>query len=141
MQKRNFLMTLTPISIADMILLTTTMSGNLVVFDQHISDDFDDKTSGDDCSVMGDNSAGIDTGLILIFLLVIVLLVLIRTQGQTHPSVYWPGSGGDWLNDDYCQNPEDTGMVSPLMAMHCFGLSFDIQYMYVAKSGQHFGFA
>ena len=29
------------------------------VVDQHISDNFDDKTSGDVCSVMGDNSAGI----------------------------------------------------------------------------------
>ena len=29
------------------------------VVDQHISDHFDDKTSGDECSVMGDNSAGI----------------------------------------------------------------------------------
>ena len=30
-----------------------------LVVDQHISDHFDDKTSGDECSVMGDNSAGI----------------------------------------------------------------------------------
>ena len=29
------------------------------VVDQHISDHFDDKSSGDECSVMGDNSAGI----------------------------------------------------------------------------------
>ena len=28
---------------------------------------------------------------VLVYLLVIVLLMLIRTQGQTHPSVYWPG--------------------------------------------------
>ena len=50
------------------------------VVDQHIIDAFDDKTSGDECSVTGDNSAGIYAGLILI--LVIVLLMLIRTQGQ-----------------------------------------------------------
>ena len=29
------------------------------VVDQHISDHFDDKTSGDECSVMGDNSAAL----------------------------------------------------------------------------------
>ena len=29
------------------------------VVDQHISDNFDDKTSGDECSVMDNNSAGI----------------------------------------------------------------------------------
>ena len=29
------------------------------VVDQHISDHFDDKTSGDECSVMGDNSVSI----------------------------------------------------------------------------------
>ena len=43
------------------------------VVDQHIiSDQFDDKTSGDECSVMGDNSAAIYyiyIGLILIFLI------------------------------------------------------------------------
>ena len=39
------------------------------VVDQHISDHFDDKTSGDECSVMGDNSAGIYIGRILIFLI------------------------------------------------------------------------
>ena len=53
------------------------MSGNLVsyVVDQHIIKAFDDKTSSDECSVMGDNSAGIYTGLILIFFLVILLLL------------------------------------------------------------------
>ena len=40
------------------------------VVDQHISDHFVDKTSGDECSVMGDNSAGICTGLILIFVII-----------------------------------------------------------------------
>ena len=35
------------------------------VVDQHISADFDDETSGDELSVMGDNSAYIFTGLIL----------------------------------------------------------------------------
>ena len=35
------------------------------VVDQHISADFDDETSGDKLSVMGDNSAYIFTGLIL----------------------------------------------------------------------------
>ena len=37
------------------------------VVDQHISDHFDDKISGNECSVKGDNSAGISIGLILIF--------------------------------------------------------------------------
>ncbi len=37
------------------------------VVDQHIIGPFDDKTSGDECSVMDNNSAGIYTGLILIF--------------------------------------------------------------------------
>ena len=47
------MMTLTPISIADQILLTTTMSGNFVslLINNIISDGFDDKTSGDECSV------------------------------------------------------------------------------------------
>ena len=62
-------MTLTPILIADLILPTTTMSGNLVsLLINIISNHFDDKTSDDECSVMGDNSAGIYIGLILIFL-------------------------------------------------------------------------
>ena len=40
------------------------------VVDQHISDQFDDKTSGDECSVMGDNSAGIYIYIgLLIFLI------------------------------------------------------------------------
>ena len=38
------------------------------IVDQH-SDHLDDKTSDDECSVMGDNSAGIYIGLILIFLI------------------------------------------------------------------------
>ena len=97
------------------------------VVDQHISDAFDDKTSDYECSVMGDNSAGKYTGLILYFVLVIILLMLIRTQGQTHPSVYRPGPGGDWKNDDYSQNPEDTAMISPRNCHALFGLSFDIQ--------------
>ena len=37
------------------------------VVEQHRSDAFDEKTSGDEWSVVGDNTAGISTGAILIF--------------------------------------------------------------------------
>ena len=37
------------------------------VVEQHRSDAFDEKTSGDEWSAVGDNTAGISTGAILIF--------------------------------------------------------------------------
>ena len=40
------------------------------VVDQHINDAFVDKTSDYECSVMGDNSAGKYTGLIISLLLI-----------------------------------------------------------------------
>ena len=40
----------------------------------------------------------------------------IRTQGQTHPSVYRSWPGGDGYNDDYTQNSEDTALVRPYFA-------------------------
>ena len=46
-----------------------------------------------------------------------------------------PGQNTD---DDYSQNPEDTATVSPLIAMHCFGLSITFHFIYTIIYGQNF---
>ena len=65
------------------------------VVDQHISDHFDDKSSGDECSVMGDNSAGIYIGLILIF-----IISNSTSDADSNPrpdtTLLYTGQGGDW---------------------------------------------
>ena len=60
-------MTLTPISIVDLILVMTTMSRNFVSLLSNIEAMLlMRKRTGDEWSVVGDNTAGISTGAILI---------------------------------------------------------------------------